>query len=76
MNDIISKFLNREERYSELLISIADFERKVDVARKNKDKLEAKLAELKDHSLTLDKLREERRGDKGQLAEVIVFFEL
>jgi len=69
LNEITTRFLHREQKYSELLISIADLERKVDEARKENEQLNAKILELKDQSMMLDKLNEDRRVDKGATAE-------
>jgi len=70
LNEIISKFLGREEKYSELLISIADSERKNGEARKHNEQLAKKVKELREENNLLDKMNEERRDVKGQNVEV------
>jgi len=65
LNEIISKFLGREEKYSELLISIADSERKNSEARKHNEQLAKKVKELREENNQLDKMNEERKDVKG-----------
>lgn len=43
----MSRFVNREQTYSELLISIADYERKIDSHKKENEELNSKIAALK-----------------------------
>lgn len=43
----MSRFANREQTYSELLISIADYERKIDSHKKENEELNSKMNALK-----------------------------
>lgn len=52
------------------MISIAELERRVDEARKGNDQFKAKILELKDQGLVLDKQKEDRRIDKNAIVEV------
>ena len=52
------------------MISIAELERRVDEARKGNEQFKAKILELKDQGLVLDKQKEDRRVDKNAIIEV------
>lgn len=45
--EIVHKFLNREHTYSHLLISIADYEQKIQSHKKLNENLKNKLSKLK-----------------------------
>ena len=40
-NEIVRKFLGREQTYSHLLISIAEYEKKIDFIRRNNEDLKS-----------------------------------
>ena len=67
---MVNKFVNREQTYSELLISIADYEKKIAHAQKVNEQLKANIQALKDKSQPLERTREEKNGAKSELAEV------
>eukprot|EP00825_Cyclidium_porcatum_P042829 TRINITY_DN5934_c0_g1_i6.p1 TRINITY_DN5934_c0_g1~~TRINITY_DN5934_c0_g1_i6.p1 ORF type:complete len:182 (-),score=48.67 TRINITY_DN5934_c0_g1_i6:375-920(-) len=52
--EIINKFLTREQTYGELLASIAEFEKNIDNLKKQKEKHKQKLEELKQDLATLE----------------------
>ena len=70
--EIVNKFVNREQTYSELLISIADYERKIDELKKVNDGLKNKLDGLKDKNVHTDKAKAEKAEQKqdGETPEV------
>ena len=47
INELVSKFLNREQTYSELLFAVADSESRIDKLRRENELLRARLNELK-----------------------------
>lgn len=71
--EIVSKFINREQTYSELLISIADYEKRIAELRKVNEQRRAKIQSLKEVALPADKYREEdaegNHGEKTNLVE-------
>lgn len=47
INELVSKFLNREQTYSELLVAVADSESRIDKLRRENELLRTRLNELK-----------------------------
>lgn len=64
--EIVNKFINREQTYSELLISIADYERKIEGLRKINEQLKGKIHTLKDANVPVEKARPEKSGDRAK----------
>lgn len=54
-NEIVHKFLNREQTYSQLLISIADYEKRIEDLKKQNDELKNKLDKLKSEVQPIEK---------------------
>lgn len=67
----MNKFINREQTYSELLISIADYERKIDELKKTNDKLKADIHALKEKNLPTEKVKGEKT-EKNDTAHDII----
>jgi hypothetical protein len=67
----VNKFINREQTYSELLISIADYERKIDELKKINDGLKAKIHSLKEKNLPSEKVKGEK-SEKNDTAHDIL----
>lgn len=66
--------MNREQTYSELLISIADYERKIDELKKVNDGLKNNLQGLKEQNVNPDKAKQEKAEQKqdGEVPEVSI----
>ena len=47
VQEMVKKFLTREQTYSHLLVNVSESERKVDLLKKQNDELRARLHELK-----------------------------
>lgn len=67
--EIVSKFVNREQTYSELLISIADYEKRIAELQKINEQRKAKIQSLKEVNLPSEKYKEDKPGDKPNLLE-------
>jgi len=68
--EMVNKFVNREQTYSELLISIADYEKKIAHSQKVNEQLKATIQSLKDRNQPIERTREEKNGVKSELSEV------
>lgn len=68
--EIVNKFINREQTYSELLISIADYERKIDELKKRNDHLKGEIQALKEKNLPGEKPKNEKDAAKDETPEV------
>ncbi|KAL4499805.1 hypothetical protein ABPG72_015154 [Tetrahymena utriculariae] len=66
--EIVHKFLNREHTYSHLLISISDYEKRIDTLKKKNDELKSQLHRLKQEIFPIEKL--EIKQDKLQIDEI------
>jgi len=66
--EIVSKFVRREDTYSELLISIASYEKKIEELRKTNDILKSKVHILKEKNVPIEKTRNDH--DENLLIEV------
>mmetsp|Transcript_7870 Transcript_7870/g.8855 ORF Transcript_7870/g.8855 Transcript_7870/m.8855 type:complete len:575 (+) Transcript_7870:29-1753(+) len=67
--EIVNRFVNREQTYSDLLLSIADYERKIDTARKICEELKDKI-----HNLTENVIPQEKakiHGSTGNRQDII-----
>ena len=62
VNEIVHRFLTREQTYSELLIAVSENERKIEKLRKDHELWGEKLHELQ----ISDKKNQERSNEKGQ----------
>lgn len=69
--EIVNKFINREQTYSELLISIADYERKIDELKKRNDHLKGEIQQLKEKNLPGEKPKNEKGDAKDETPEII-----
>jgi len=67
--EIVNKFANREQTYSELLISIAEYEKRISELRKVNESLKAKAHSIKEQALPPEKLKEDKIGAKSHLLE-------
>lgn len=47
VQEMVKKFLTREQTYSDLLVNVSESERKVDILKKANDELSSRLNELK-----------------------------
>jgi len=61
--------VRREDTYSELLISIASYEKKIEELRKTNDILKSKVHILKEKNVPIEKTRNDH--DENLLIEVI-----
>lgn len=68
----MSKFVRREDTYSELLISIASYEKKIEELRKINDALKTKAHALKERNVPIER----PRNDHDQILLIEVFKEL
>jgi hypothetical protein len=68
--EIVSKFVRREDTYSELLISIAAYEKKIEELKKNNDILVTKVHLLKERNVPIEKPKTEKEHEHNQLIEV------
>ena len=66
----MSKFVNREQTYSELLISIADYEKKISDLRKVNEQRSVNIQSLKEQAGPPERLKEERTDIHSSLLEV------
>ncbi|EGR27105.1 hypothetical protein IMG5_201270 [Ichthyophthirius multifiliis] len=66
--EIVQKFLNREQTYSHLLISISDYEKKIEHLKKYNEELRNKLHKLKSEIIPTDK--QESKQAKLQIDEI------
>ncbi len=59
--EIVNKFITKEETYNKLLVSIAQYERKIDFLRKETDELKSEYKEqLADYNLLEVKIPEDK----------------
>lgn len=65
--------MNREQTYSELLISIADYEKRISDLRKVNEQRKLAIQSLKDQALPPERLKEDRTDIHSSLLEVIEF---
>jgi len=65
----VNKFINREQTYSELLISIADYERRIDELKKTNDTLKTKIQSLKDKNVVVEKGKDKQNVEE-QIPEI------
>jgi len=68
--EIVSKFVRREDTYSELLISIAAYEKKIEELKKNNDALLTKVHSLKEKNVPIEKPKTEKEHEHNQLIEI------
>lgn len=61
--------MNREQTYSELLISIADYEKKISDLRKVNEQRKINIQSLKDQALPPERLKEERTDIHSSLLD-------
>jgi len=66
--EIVHKFLNRESTYSHLLISIADYEKKISNLKKKNEELKKEEHILKQEILPFEKT--ETKSDKLHVDEI------
>ena len=62
--------MRREDTYSELLISIAAYEKKIEELKKNNDALLTKVHSLKEKNVPIEKPKTEKEHEHNQLIEV------
>lgn len=60
---IVSKFLSREQTYGELLATIAESETKIDILKKESEQKSNRIQELKQELVTLE--MQQRKGKPG-----------
>jgi cell division protein FtsB len=68
--EIVHRFVNREQTYSELLISIADYEKKIGVLKKHNEQLKSTIQSLKDQNGPSERYREDKGEFRSDLPQV------
>lgn len=68
---LVEKFVKREETYSELLTSISNHEKQLEFANAKKEKLQAKVAALREKQASAQKKKVERKVSDPEEKKVI-----